>query len=83
MEYGQDPHLIGGHLEDDSIVTDTKLPITPERAGQGDSVLLWACAQSGFDRARDPRPHQRWNLLDVSVGDTRVVPEGVGHPRLP
>lgn len=79
MEYGKDPHLVGSHPEDDSIVTDTKLPITPERAGQGNSVLFWACAQSGFDRARDPRSHQRWNRLDVSVSDVRVVPEGVSH----
>jgi hypothetical protein len=47
-----------------------------KRARERNSESLGLSRESFLDRSRDPRSHHGWDLLEVTIGDTRVVVRG-------
>lgn len=78
MEDGEDPHLVGGHSEDDATVADPKLPVAkrsvPARGTPYCGVVLKRASI-----ARAIRVRMAARILRTSRSATRVITQGVRH----
>ena len=81
MEYRQYPDLAANDLEDGTVITNAKLPISSEGSSERSPIPLGIHREAALQRATDPLSHVRRNLWEVVVQYLAVISEDVTGQR--